>query len=362
MNARKTSLIAALVAGALAVVLVAGFVGGVMGFAAAWVATPRLAARSLAAAPAVLTAPSSSARQPAVPATGSSAIPAGDEAVVNAVQVVKPAVVLITNGQGAGSGVIIDQKGYVLTNNHVVEGGRQFQVRFDNGATSTATLVGTYPTADLAVILVKDPVPAVARLGDSLNLKPGERVIAIGNALGRYTNSVTTGIVSATNRSLGGINGLIQHDASINSGNSGGPLLNLKGEVIGINSMVVRGQGTSAPAEGLGFSVPSAVARVVADKLIAGQSVDWPYMGVSLEGAPGGMRVASVEPNSGAAKAGVRQGDVIVSIEGFAVNPDTPVSALLLTYGVGATVKVDIQRDGQTQTVQVQLVKRPAGS
>jgi len=108
--------------------------------------------------------------------------------------------------------------------------------------------------------------------------------------------------------------------------------------------------------------VPSAVARVVADKLIAGQSIDWPYMGVSLEGAQGGMRVASVEPNGGAAKAGLRQGDVIVSIEGYAMNPDMPVSALLLTYGVGATVKVDIQRDGQTRTVQLQLAKRPAGS
>ncbi len=360
MSTRRTSMVAALVAGALVVVLVAGLVGGVMGFAAAWVATPRLAGRSLPTQSAAAAAPSTV--RPPAPATGSSAIPAGDETVVNAVQVVKPAVVLITNGQGAGSGVIIDQKGYVLTNNHVVEGGRQFQVRFDNGATSTATLVGTYPAADLAVIQVKDAVPAVAKMGDSLSLLPGERVIAIGNALGRYTNSVTTGIVSATNRSLGGINGLIQHDAPINSGNSGGPLLNLKGEVIGINSMVVRGQGTSAPAEGLGFSVPSAVARVVADKLIAGQSIDWPYMGVSLEGAQGGMRVASVEPNGGAAKAGLRQGDVIVSIEGYAMNPDMPVSALLLTYGVGATVKVDIQRDGQTRTVQLQLAKRPAGS
>lgn len=360
MNRNKASLAAAFIAGILVVTLVAAVVGGTMGFAAAWIAAPRLAARTLPAQPVAISAP---AAAPSVaPASGSAAAPAGDEAVVKAVQAVKPAVVLITNGQGAGSGVIIDPKGYILTNNHVVEGGQQFQVRFDNGASTTAKLIGTYPAADLAIIQVSGQVPAVAKMGNSLALKPGERVIAIGNALGRYTNSVTTGIVSATNRSLGGINGLIQHDAPINSGNSGGPLLNLSGEIIGINSMVVRGQGTSAPAEGLGFSVPSAVARVVADKLIAGQTVDWPYMGVSLEGAQGGMRVASVEANSGAAKAGLQQGDLITSIEGYSVNPDMPISALLLTYGVGNTVKVDIQRDGQAQTVQLQLGKRPAGS
>lgn len=372
MLTSRRSLILAVVTGIVVVTVIAGTIGGLVGFMVARVnnSTPAQVVYrepdggSVPQPPVTGGLPQTQpgpAAPPVVPPTQTGPALNSEDAIVTAVAKVKPAVVSISTGRSSGSGVIIDQNGFILTNNHVVEGARTFQVRFDNGATTTARLVGTYPQTDLAVIKVEGAVPAVASLGDSTRLKVGERVIAIGSALGRYTNSVTTGIVSGTNRALGGISGLIQTDAPINQGNSGGPLVNLAGEVVGINSMVVRGGGGDV-AEGLGFSIPSAIAKTVAQQLIAGKAVEWPYMGVSLEGAAGGMRVASVEPGSGAARAGLRVGDLLISVEGRAVNPDTALSALLLNFGVGQSVKVDIQRDGQPLTLTITLGKRPANS
>ena len=337
----------------LAITIVSGAIGGVVGFMAARSIAP--ASVAVSAEPILARAPESltqgTASQPAAPAAS------GGDGVVDAVAKVKPAVVRIATNSGSGSGVIIDKDGYILTNNHVVEGARTFQVRYDNGTTVTGRLVGTYPASDVAIIKVDDPVPAVAPLGDSTKLKVGERVIAIGSPLGQYTNSVTTGIVSATNRSLGGINGLIQTDAPINSGNSGGPLVNLAGEVVGINTAVVRGGGGNV-AEGLGFAVSSSVARVVAKDIIAGQAVQWPYMGIGMDG----VRVTNVDEASGAGKAGLQAGDIITAIEGQPVTADTPLSAVLLNFSVGQTVKVEVQRNGQPLTLEVTLGARPATS
>ena len=208
----------------------------------------------------------------------------------SAVRVAGPAVVTIRNtfsgGNGRrrqgvsqtaiGSGVVISEQGYILTNNHVVQNQTALEVTFLDGTTAAAKVVGTRPALDLAVIKVDITVPAVARFGDSDALEPGQPVIAIGSALGDFRNSVTVGVVSALHRDLGSagstpLNDLIQTDAAINEGNSGGPLLTPDGLVVGINTAVVRSGGPTSNgevAEGLGFAIPGNAARDIADQLI----------------------------------------------------------------------------------------------
>ncbi|MFN8485705.1 MAG: trypsin-like peptidase domain-containing protein [Anaerolineae bacterium] len=368
MSTSRNTLVVIASLGVLIVALVAGITGGIVGFGLAMAFAPKPTAAQITARPATVQPqlPAAAPALPAAPAAPAAPAPSasgsGSNDIIAAVAKVKPAVVRIATQIGEGSGVIVDQQGHIVTNNHVVQGAQQFQVRFDNGGTASAHLVGTYPTSDLAVIQVDSPIPAYAVLGDSNKLVAGERVIAIGSALGQYTNSVTTGVVSGTNRQLGGMGNLIQTDAPINEGNSGGPLVSLNGEVIGINSMVERGQGRTGPAEGLGFAIPSAIVRTVANQLIAGKQVEFPYMGVSLKEAANGWQVATVEQNSGAAKAGLQQGDIITAVDGVAVNPEISVQALLATHSVGDSVTVNITRSGQSLSLTVTLSRRPATS
>ena len=362
MSTSRNSLLIMAALGVLVVALVAGITGGIVSYGLASVFAPKTSAVQVSSRPATASAqlPAPAAALPAGPAASASSGSSND--IVAAVAKVKPAVVRIATQIGEGSGVIVDQDGHIVTNNHVVEGARQFQVRFDNGGTASAHLVGTYPDSDLAVIQVDGPVPAYATLGDSNKLQAGERVIAIGSALGQYTNSVTTGVVSGTNRQLGGIANLIQTDAPINEGNSGGPLVNLNGEVIGINSMVERGQGRTGPAEGLGFAIPSAIVRTVANQLIAGKQVEFPYMGVSLKEAANGWQIASVEQGAGAAQAGLQPGDIITAVDGIAVNPETSIQGILANHTVGESVTVNVTRNGQSISLNVPLSRRPATS
>jgi S1-C subfamily serine protease len=292
-----------------------------------------------------------------------------ESATISAVQRVQPAVVTVLNegplGSGSGSGVIISQDGYIVTNNHVVEGAQQLSVLFSDGRQAEAWLVGTFELTDLAVVRVDEPVPVVAEFGNSDALQPGARVIAIGSALGRFQNTVTTGIVSALNRQVGDLTGLIQTDAPINSGNSGGPLLNSAGQVIGINTLVVRG-GTSE-AEGLGFAIPSSTVQVIADRLIADGRVERPFLGITFRpvdpneaGELGvmvgeGVLVEQVEANSPVAQAGLQVGDIIVAIDGHPVNANTSLLNLVLRFRVGQQVNLDIVRDGQSSALQVTL-------
>jgi 2-alkenal reductase len=212
-------------------------------------------------------------------------------AVVDATSAVKqvgPAVVTIVNKQsvmggrgrfpvqatGIGSGVIVDSRGYIVTNYHVIEGQQSLQVIFSDGTEAAARLVGGDEAADIAVVKVDTAVPAVAELGDSDALEPGQPVVAIGSALGDFRNTVTAGVVSAVHRDLDetlqtSLGDLIQTDAAINEGNSGGPLIDLNGQVIGINVAVVRSTGYQGDtAEGLGFAIPANTARQIADSLI----------------------------------------------------------------------------------------------
>jgi len=362
--------------------------GAVAGGAAAFYITGRQAAVAPVMSKPVLA--QSTATQPAQPAASAAgaATVEGSDTAVEAVQLVGPAVVTVLNrgqqGMGSGSGVIFSQDGYILTNNHVVDGARELAVVFADSSRREAKLIGTDPLNDVAVIKVEGSVPAVAMLGDSAALQPGETVLAIGSPLGNFRNTVTAGVVSALNRSVGSMEGLIQTDAAINSGNSGGPLINLAGEVVGINTLVVRGDrndysSSAAPVEGLGFSVPSSIFRSVADQLIASGEVRYPFLGVSYlaidgeiaaelnlpvqNGAliqPNASGAPAVTPGSAADKAGIRDGDIIVAIDDTRIDYNTSLRQLLLRYQPGDTVQVTVLRDGEERTLEVTLGERPA--
>jgi 2-alkenal reductase len=296
---------------------------------------------------------------------------------------VSPAVVTILTriesgnqrGTAFGTGVIIDRRGYILTNNHVVEGGREFNIIYSDGVRLTANLVGTDPTTDLAVLQISGDVPGTAAFGDSSKLEPGQSVVAIGSALGEFTNTITTGIISGLHRELEDSTGpvlqdMIQTDAAINPGNSGGPLLNMQGQVIGINTAVIRQSGQSSTgsiAEGIGFATPSNVAKVIAEKIIADGRIDRPDLGaVTTPVTPGliaqeslqeqqGALVIELTPGGPAAAAGIALKDVIIAVDGKQVNKDNTLSLLLLNYKPGAQVAVTIARGSERFNAQVTL-------
>lgn len=274
----------------------------------------------------------------------------------------------------SGSGVIITQNGYILTNNHVVEDTDELTVILSDGSELGAQVVNTDSFADLAVLKVEGAMPGVAVLGNSDNLKPGETVIAIGSPLGDFRNTVTVGVVSATGRSLDTGNGyemenLIQTDAAINSGNSGGPLVNLAGEVVGINSAVVRGSSNSAIAEGLGFAIPSNTVELISQQIINKGYFARPYMGVSIQQinpstaarynlpVQWGAYVTRVGSSSPAGAAGIRQGDIIVRMGDQVFDEDTQFVNALFNYQPGDVVEVEIVRNSEHMNAQVTLTE-----
>lgn len=308
--------------------------------------------------------------------------------ITQAVQDVGPAVVTVVGtipGQmtwfgptGAstvsGSGVFISADGYILTNNHVVADAQELSVILADGSQQVAVIVGTDIYADLAVLKIDGAVPAVARLGNSDVLNPGETVIAIGSPLGDFKNTVTVGVVSATGRSIDTgegymIENLIQTDAAINSGNSGGPLVNLAGEVIGINTLVVRNSGTGAVAEGLGFSIPSNTAQAVAQQIIEKGYFSRPYMGISWQvitpriasryrlPVEWGVYVTEVAANSPASEANLQAGDIITRIGDVTLDETHSFLNTLFTYQPGDQVTIELMRDGETLEVQVTLAE-----
>lgn len=278
--------------------------------------------------------------------------------------------------QVSGSGVIISREGYVITNNHVVEDARDVSIILAGGSRLPAEIVGTDKFADLAVLKVEEgQVPAAATFGNSENLSPGETVIAIGSPLGKFKNTVTVGVVSAMDRSLRvsenyQLEGLIQTDASINQGNSGGPLINLAGEVIGINTLIVRG-GTAAGAEGLGFAIPSNRANLIARQIIDQGYFARPYLGIDWEWiTPGladayhlpvewGAYVSEVGSNTPAAEAGLRQGDIIIRFGDRTLNNNNPFINALYDHAPGETVPLTVKRNGDTLQLEVTLSERP---
>jgi S1-C subfamily serine protease len=283
--------------------------------------------------------------------------------------------VVTAQGGGLGSGTIIDDRGYIVTNDHVVAGAKQIQVELFNGLTVPAQLTGLYPPEDLAVIKIT-PVPhmAVATIGDSSQLKVAEYVMAIGNPLG-ITQTVTSGIVSALGRNVPAGPGVelidaIQTDAAINPGNSGGALVDLQGELIGVPTLTIINPTFSSPASGIGFAVPSNRVKYIVPQLIATGHVTHTgraSLGVGVVTVDAsvaaqnnlpvdhGVLIASVTPTGPASEAGLQAGDVILQIDNTPVIDVQSLGDALLSKSPGDTVAVTINRGGKQLTVNVTL-------
>ena len=273
---------------------------------------------------------------------------------------------------GAGSGWIFSEDGYVVTNAHVVGGADSFVVQYHDGTQAGAELIGSDAFQDVAVLKLRlddgARVPGVAEIGDSAALRPGDEVVAIGSPLGEFTNSVSDGHIGGLDRSLDVGNGisldnLIQHDAEISPGNSGGPLLNMRGKVIGMNVARVETAGANGPAvSGLNFAIDGDTVVEIAQSIIANNaSIAVPYLGVQTRLTDEGTVVLGVEAGGPADRADIVAGDVIASIDGIAVDDDTSVMRLLLAHRPDDTVSIGVERDGGKVEVDVTLGARPEG-
>ncbi len=283
--------------------------------------------------------------------------------------------------RGTGSGFIISDDGRMMTNAHVVAGTETVEVTLKDGRSFEGRVLGADPVTDVAVIKIEAVGLPTVQLGRSTNLNPGQWAIAIGNPLG-LDNTVTAGIISATDRSSSQVGvpdkrvNFIQTDAAINPGNSGGPLLNDRGEVIGINTAI------RADAQGLGFAIPIETAQRVADQLFAKGKADHPYLGVRMVDLTAKLRkelnedgdtnfkvnqdqgvlVVQVMENSPAAQAGIQQGDIIQKINGKAIQTAADVQTQVEASAIGATLAVELNRNGQPRTVQVKPAAFPSKS
>lgn len=325
---------------------------------------------------------------------------AGDDRALAAVRATRPAVVTVWNvgyvqrglfGRaqlevvGEGSGVIFDQRGYIATNAHVVQGAQQIAVVFLDGRRVGAELVGLHQNYDVAILRIAEAPLGVAPLADSSQLEPGMRVMAIGSPLGtQYQNTVTTGIIAGLNRRVTetyynwftrepvefDLNEapLIQTDAAINAGNSGGPLVSLDGRVVALNTLIVR-RDSGTDVEGLGFAVPSNVVRALADEWIDGVHRGW--LGIdheTLDPATAqergldrgtGALVSDVAAGSPAGQAGVQQGDIVIAINEVPLDVDHALADQLWRYRAGDRVTLTCVRGTETFEVDVALAAEP---
>jgi S1-C subfamily serine protease len=330
-----------------------------------------------------------------VPGAAGSGQPAGVESggtIVSAADRAGGSVVLITTTivnpydpegppwEGNGSGIIVDKSGWILTNRHVVSGGRDMIVRLRDGREVGGVTKGIDTLTDLALVKIKATDLEPIEIGTSADLEVGDYVIAIGNPEGVFTNTVSAGIVSALGRTFlddeGEYRNLIQTDAAINPGNSGGPLIDLKGRAIGINTLV------GVDVQGIGFAIPMDLARPIVDQALAGKKLSRPWLGVRhipvdrgvqeeedltvdhgallapREDDSGHVRPA-VDPKSPADDAGLRRGDVIIAIDDKAIDGGHPLENVLVQFDPGATVTLTIVRAGTERTVDVVLGTRP---
>ncbi len=284
---------------------------------------------------------------------------------------------------GVGSGVIFDSDGWILTNHHVVDGGDSFDVELSDGRVLQGRVYGIDTLTDLAIVKVDETGLPTAAIGESDALKVGQLVVAIGSPLGTYSNSVTSGIVSAKGRSITtdnneSLSNLIQTDAAINPGNSGGPLLDAGGNIVGINTAI------ASNSNGIGFAIPIDVARPIMAQAVAGKPLTRPYLGIGFvsitrqiadqdnlpvqSGAlvrgfnpDTGQQQSGIVPGKPADLAGVKDGDIIVSVNGKVIDVEHPLDATLAQFAPGDTVTLDILRDGSHISIDVTLGTRPAG-
>jgi putative serine protease PepD len=261
-----------------------------------------------------------------------------------------------------GSGFVFDSQGHIITNQHVVDGATSISVRFSNGQSYKASLVGSDASTDLAVIKVDAPASLLhpLTLGDSSKVSVGDGVVAIGSPFG-LENTVTSGIVSALHRQMTSPNNFsiddsIQTDAAINHGNSGGPLLNLQAQVIGVNAQI---ESDSGGNDGVGFAIPSNTVKSIVSQLIATGKAEHAYLGVSLDSTATKATVGQVRPGTAAASAGLKAGDVITAIDGKQIGSAPELQSAIDAKRPGDTVSITYSRGGQSHTVQVKLGTRP---
>jgi len=269
--------------------------------------------------------------------------------------------------RSGGSGVIVDKEGYILTNNHVVEGADKIKIRLNDGREFTATLKGQDSRTDLAVLNIKAKDLPVATLGDSDKLEVGEWAIAIGSPFG-LEHTVTVGVISAKGRSglgTGTYEDFIQTDASINPGNSGGPLINIDGEVVGVNAMIIQ------PGTGIGFAIPINMAKQILTDLIKQGKVVRPWLGISVQDLTAemaeqfqvkekeGVLVAQVHQGTGAEKAGLASGDVIKSVDDKAIKNTNELIKEIQKKKVGQKVKLSVVREGKPLTIEITTTAMP---
>jgi 2-alkenal reductase len=355
--------------------LVSGILGGVIGATAIYLAfrNPTPDTMDTTPTPPLLPTPASLSRLI-------------ETAVTDVVENVGPAVVTVINNlpprrtifgglienAASGSGVIISQSGHIVTNNHVISGAQSLEVILADGTTLPAELIGVDEYSDLAILKVHGEIPIPASWGNSDMLKAGEPVVAIGSPLGDFTNTVTQGVVSAVERTIEieqnyFLEGLIQTDAAINQGNSGGPLLNTAGKVIGINTLIVRGSGSGAIAEGLGFAIPSNTAQAIADQLIKNGYFARPYSGIrwvnvtpSLASryrlpSEWGIYITEIDPDGPAENAGLHRGDIITALNGEPIDEDHPFRNILFQYQPEETVAFTFIRENTVITTELTL-------
>jgi serine protease Do len=296
---------------------------------------------------------------------------------VEIARVVKPAVVNVSvrgakkemrrTARGLGSGFVINADGYVITNNHVVDEAADIRVKFADGRDLPGKVIGRDPKTDLALLKVEAKGLPVIPVGDSSGLEVGEPVMAVGNPFG-LEQTVTTGIVSATGRSIGAgpYDDFIQTDASINPGNSGGPLINARGEVVGVNTAIASGTGGSV---GIGFAIPTNMVKPIVTQLASTGRVVRGWLGVSIQpmtpelaktfgvSETSGALVSDVTESSPAQKAGLKQGDVIVRYDGRPVGRIGDLPRAVAETPVGRTVPLEVLRDGQKMTLSVTVAQ-----
>ncbi len=320
---------------------------------------------------------------------GGAVVTSAEELIASVADRVSPSVVSIVTSsssslftlgsQGAGTGVIVSKDGYIMTNNHVIEGARNVSVVLSDGTEyNSVSVVGSDPLNDIAFLKIRDVSDLTpVELGDSGRLRVGQQVVAIGNALGQFQNTVTSGIVSATGRPLvaasaDGSNSekltdLIQTDAAINPGNSGGPLVDLSGRVIGINTAV------ASDASGIGFAIPINATRGILNGVLEHGRIERAYLGVRYVDITPAIAVSeklpvkhgayvqgggssAVASGSPAAKAGIKSGDIITKIEDEVVGERGNMSSLIGQYRPGDTIEIVVLRDGKERTLSATLV------
>jgi len=276
-----------------------------------------------------------------------------------------------------GSGFVFDQRGHIVTNQHVVEGASSISVRFWDGSSRGARLVGTDPSTDIAVIDVNAPPSFLEplRLGDSSAVDVGDGVVALGSPFG-LEGTVTSGIVSALHRQMTAPNNFtiadsIQTDAAINHGNSGGPLVDQQGRVIGVNAQI---ESESGGSDGVGFAIPSNTVRSIVSQIIATGEAEHAYLGVSMLPVPGGVAVTEVHGGAPAEKAGLRPatgtrtvegqeiprgGDVVVELDGEAISTSAELQSAVDGKKPGDVISLTVLRDGKRRTLEITLAIRP---